>query len=1171
MAKGIKQYAQQVHTSTYDLKSQLSTLRGSIEKNLGNDELKAFNRTINNSKNEVSKFSTVWSSLNKVVNIGAIYVGAKQLLGVLKDYNTEAVAYAETVNLFNVSMGKGLEGLNQYYEEALDFQEKLEEKLGTNIEESMRYQAIFNSMSKSTGLDAGSSYTISENLTKLGYDLASLYNIDTESAMTKLRAGLAGQTEPLRELGLDITEQSLKPILQELDITDEDGDLRSIRNMSQAEKTVLRYIAVLKQAKIAWGDFARTTSDDEASGGIASVANQLRIFDAQVTSFKRNIGNLWQGILGGILPYVNAVMMVINELLKMLASIFGFEVSNQPVNLSASIGIDSLGDDLGNATDKAKELKNQLMGFDEIHNISLDKNSDSSSGVSGTGVDQRLLDALTGYDNLMDSVSNKATQIRDSILDWLGATDGTFTNLKKVWEVVKSIGSGLLGLKISKSVLDFFKNLGTIKNLNTFQMAFGIGLSITGIMAQYNGTNRLLDGDFSLFSILETLLGTAGGTFGIVNILRSLSSGSGDKIFSLGQSIKIGLGVMLTIQGVQVLSDGIETGDIKKTTIGAVETSLSGFLTLKTLLGNKSIKEEISKLTEAFTTLKGKAKSAISTVISSVSSFGGKIKTAFSGGITGIKDFITSLKNGENGMSSFVKKGTTLVAGLAGITAGSALTYSTMNDLTTGTIGTGEAFVKLGGGLATATASGVVAGSQFGTFGMIVGGVAGFVTSATTALLGYKNGIDSLNIPTTTLTEEIATLTQEVDANRQAHENAVQSIKDTYENQMVEAEYANRLAEQLVGLVDANGKVIDGNKERVNFILGELNSALGTEYELNGNLITKNGEVVESYQELQGSIADTIEAKKKEAEMSAITEAYKESMKEQIQIEKDLKKLKEEQAKAEIEYNNLMAEDLGDWTYTHNENYRQIIQNYTDVTNKLNETRDKYGEITDDVNYYSQRMTDNIIEDTRNLAPEMEKQGQNLANSIENGLSSVDTTNIGKQTVEGVAKGINDNKNSGSLWSALSNLKDVVVNGLKGLFGIHSPSTIMRDLIGKFIPLGIVEGIDEESNSVYSSLDNLYKGIKVRTSDFTIDTKQYVDFGSIAGNITTQSEVAMSDVTDKLANACYNAFVNAMRTQGIKVNIEAKPDKDGIFKEVRAKAEQYIMETGEEPFPSPAI
>ena len=249
------------------LKSGIASLKAQIDSFSKNNGLSNFSK----------QTSSIGDAIKKTINFSAIYIGAKQVLGTLKDMTNESVNYAETVNLFNVSMGKGLEGLNQYYEQAIAFQEKLEEKLGVNIEESMRYQALFNSMTKSMGLSANYAYTLSENMTKLGYDLASLYNIDTESAMTKLRAGLAGQTEPLRELGLDITEQSLKPIAQELGITE------SIRNMSQAEKSVLRYIAVLRQAQIAQGDFANTMD---------SPANQLRIFNAQVTAFKRNMGNL---------------------------------------------------------------------------------------------------------------------------------------------------------------------------------------------------------------------------------------------------------------------------------------------------------------------------------------------------------------------------------------------------------------------------------------------------------------------------------------------------------------------------------------------------------------------------------------------------------------------------------------------------------------------------------------------------------------------------------------------------------------------------------------------------------------------------------------------------------------------------------------------------------------
>ena len=1321
---------QEANQAIKQLRSNITSLKSTINNVVKNTGIQNLVNQTNQAKKSTNTLSKTWSAVQKTINFSAIYLGAKQVLTTLKEMTNASVDYTETVNLFNVSFGKGLEGLNEYYEQAIDFQERLEEKLGVNIEESMRYQALFNSMTKSMGLGANYAYTLSENMTKLGYDLASLYNIDPDSAMTKLRAGLAGQTEPLRELGLDITEQSLKPVAESLGVTE------SIRNMSQAEKGVLRYITVLRQAQIAQGDFARTMD---------SPANQLRIFNAQVTAFKRNMGNLWQGILGGILPYVNAVMMVINELLKMVAKLFGFEVSSQPVNVSASIGADDLSSDLGDATKKAKELKAQLMGFDEINNISLNNDtssgSDSSSGGVG-GIDQRLLDALTGYDNMMDSISNKATEIRDKMLDWLGFErddDGTWklkeglTNFEKILDVAKTIGVAIGTWKISSTITNLLKNLGILKGKQNFQLAFGITLLATGIFAQYKGTRHLLDGNIDLFTLLETFLGTTSGALGIVSILKATKLG---KTLSLGNKLKVGFGVMLGIQGVQVFLDGINEGDIKKTLLGAFEGVTSLTVAFNGLFGKKLI-------------------TSIKNMIGSISSFGimtvSSFKNARASGLSLGQSFIQAGKDA----GSFITKGAGVVAGLAGITAGSALSYATMKDLTTGTIGTGEAFVKLSAGIGASTLSGAAAGSQFGTLGTIIGGVAGFTTSAITAFMGYKDGIESLNIPVTTLTDEINALTQEVDNNRQAHENAVQSIKDTYENQMVEAEYAEKLSQQLLGLVDANGKVKEGNEDRVKLILGELSEALEEEYKLNGNVITKNGEVVDSYKELQDSIYNTVQAKKKEAEQTAITELYKESLKEQIQLERDKAKLQEEYAKAEIEYNELMSKGLSDWTLEHDENCKAIIENYTNIANTLNETRDKYWETTEDVKYYSQQMTDNVIENTGKLSEEMVTQqqvsseklqemvntsttaweetynklnetqqasmlvqsttldnwsptieqkwkdmannsaagfitgisqvepsvqtqilssitttdnlnpqlvaawsnlannsyleffkalskvepatqdeiikamtttqgltnstaqawaalaqtskdrynnalasldsdtrnkvqsavneinnnqniayqaGEGLANSVENGVNTIDTTDAGKQAVNGVAEGINRNKNSYGLIGAISSLASNVVSRLKSNLGIHSPSTVLRDLVGRFIPLGVAKGIDMEADSVYTSIDNLNKGIKVRASDFSISTNQFVDYGKISGNIVTQNEVSInSSISDKIANACYNAFVNAMRTQGIKADIEIKPDKEGLFKSVKASAEQYVMQTGEEPFPSPAI
>jgi len=581
-ANKLKEMLKAINAETTDVKGSMKELRQYIEKAFGTDALKQFDKELKNidkSTQKVGKKSNFGQSLKTALGIGTVALGIRKTVGFLKDATNESIDFVETQNLFNVSMGKTVDQYgnldkeaSKYYTKAVAFQDKLSEKLGINIEESMEYQALFNAMSKSMGIAEEYSYKLSENFTKLGYDLSSLYNINPENAMQKLRAGLSGQTKPLRDLGLDITQQSLEPLLDELGID------RSVKQLSQAEKMVARYIVVLRQASLAHGDFAKTMD---------SPANQLRIFNAQITAFKRNMGNLWQGLLGGILPYVNAVMMVINELLKMVAKLFGFKVESQ--NISAGIGADDLASDLGTATGKAKELKKQLMGFDEINNITLDKNSGSGSGASVGGIDQRLLDAMKEYDNLMDKVKNKATEIRDKMMEWLGferTEDGWklkdgLTNAEKILDVMKMIGIAIGTWKVSKAVTDLLHNLGIMNKTDAFRMAFGITLFTTGIFAQYKGTKHLLEGDVDLFTLLETFLGTTAGTWGIVNILKATKLG---KKMSLGRQISIGLGVMLAFQSIQVITDGIKNNDIKKQLIGSLKVGLAGGF----LIGQKS-------------------------------------------------------------------------------------------------------------------------------------------------------------------------------------------------------------------------------------------------------------------------------------------------------------------------------------------------------------------------------------------------------------------------------------------------------------------------------------------------------------------------------------------------------------------------------------------------------
>lgn len=131
---------------------------------------------------------------------------------------------------------------------------------------------------------------------------------------------------------------------------------------------------------------------------------------------------LKKGGLSNILPYANAFLMVIKEVSNAIATMFGIELKDYNSGIASQEGIyDGIADSADDANKAVKELKRQTLGFDEIHNINENNNNGSGTSVNG-GIDQRLLDAITGYDNGMDKVRMKATEIRDKIMEWLGFT-----------------------------------------------------------------------------------------------------------------------------------------------------------------------------------------------------------------------------------------------------------------------------------------------------------------------------------------------------------------------------------------------------------------------------------------------------------------------------------------------------------------------------------------------------------------------------------------------------------------------------------------------------------------------------------------------------------------------------------------------------------------------------
>jgi len=522
--------------------------------------LKNINNETKKATSNLNKFQLVAKNLKSVLNFSGLVYGIRRVSGFLKETAENSIDLVETMNLFEVSMGKTVDEFgnldsvsSKYYTKALKFQKELNERFGTNIEETMRYQALYNQMAQSMGIGDSASYTMSENLTKLGMDLASLFNREESDTMEALRAGvLAGQTKPLRNYGLDVTQQSLAPLLQELGLD------RSISELSQAEKMILRYIAVLRQASSAHGDFANT---------IESPANQLKVFRSQFEELKTSIGNLFQGLLGQIMPYINGAIMAIKELLNLVGILFGFEVSSSNSNLADQSGIEDLETGLSGAVGSAKELKAQLMGFDEINNITTDTSSGGgSAGISSTGIDDKLLDAMSEYDNLMGNVRMKATEIKEKIMDWLGLTGDVEHDTQRVKEILDTIeivlktvvGTWLAtkAIGVIGGIIDGLGNGGILGLTNKIQLAVaGIAISwglaeiAAKEYAEYLRSGEVSDKDAWTKASVGSWAasGTTGGIIG--GAIGSIIPGFGTAVgAAIGTAIGTGVGVANTEQ-----------------------------------------------------------------------------------------------------------------------------------------------------------------------------------------------------------------------------------------------------------------------------------------------------------------------------------------------------------------------------------------------------------------------------------------------------------------------------------------------------------------------------------------------------------------------------------------------------------------------------------------------
>lgn len=345
-------------------------------------------------------------------------------LKAIAEYLGNAVAkfndFYEATDLFHNAMGN-LSG------EADTLISKMQGLLGVDPTKAMTYMATIQSLGTSFGLASDKAYVLSKNLTQLAYDEASYWNKDVAETFTAMSSAISGEIEPIRRLGVDLSQARLQQELLAL------GFNKQVSSLSQADKAVLRYIAIMKQTANVQGNLAQT---------IQSPANQIKILKAQLDMLAKSVGSLLYPALKSILPPLIAAVQLIREFVEWVAKLMGVKVVFTDFTKSTDSvgGIGDAMDDTADSTKKAaKALKDYTMGFDELNII--DPTQGSSSSGSGASAGNILGDVdLSGYDMFKDYVGTTVDEIK--------------AKLEKLAPLISGIAAGFATWAIGNALMD---------------------------------------------------------------------------------------------------------------------------------------------------------------------------------------------------------------------------------------------------------------------------------------------------------------------------------------------------------------------------------------------------------------------------------------------------------------------------------------------------------------------------------------------------------------------------------------------------------------------------------------------------------------------------------------------------------------------------------------------
>lgn len=402
-------------------------------------QTREFRQEMNNVTNQVSNMERqVNRSLGNIKNIfGRVgkWIAALGLGKIIKDSIITAMDSIESDSMFDTVFGGLANEVRQWSEE-------LQNSLGLNGYAIRENVATLYNMTKSMGLASSEALTLSKDMTLLAEDMASFYNLSSSEAFNKIRAGLTGETEPLKQLGILVDEATIKQYAYANGIAVVGTEL------SNTQKVMARYGAITQQASTASGDLART---------LDSPANQLRILKNNLNLLMIELGRAFMPIVQVVLPILNSFVqgltVAANTVARFINALFGTKSSGSAGATAKSI--QSVNSAIGGTSDAykaagssakkaAKEAKGFLAGFDEINKVKDTSDSDSGGGSSSGGasgsIDTPDFD-FSEQEGALDQIYGKVEEFAEKIR-------GTFKIIadfiKQHKEIILSVVGGLI-------------------------------------------------------------------------------------------------------------------------------------------------------------------------------------------------------------------------------------------------------------------------------------------------------------------------------------------------------------------------------------------------------------------------------------------------------------------------------------------------------------------------------------------------------------------------------------------------------------------------------------------------------------------------------------------------------------------------------------------------------